>query len=104
MEKRRYTKIQIYLPEIKEMIAQGKSQREIAEYYGLSNKTVVKDLLRRERRKDEKAKAGIQLRKPGRQRKDSRSRDIVAEQAYEIKRLKMENELLRDFLRLAGRK
>jgi hypothetical protein len=24
--------------------------------------------------------------------------DIVAEQAYEIKRLKMENELLRDFL------
>ena len=28
--------------------------------------------------------------------------DIVAEQAYEIKRLKMENELLRDFLRGEG--
>ena len=28
-----------------------------------------------------------------------RPRDIVAEQAYEIRRLRMENELLRDFLR-----
>ena len=30
--------------------------------------------------------------------------DIVREQAYEIKRLKMENELLRDFLQSVGRK
>ena len=31
------------------------------------------------------------------------SRNIVAEQAYEIRRLKMENELLRDFLSLTGK-
>ena len=30
--------------------------------------------------------------------------DIVAEQAYEINRLKMENELLRDFMRSMERK
>ena len=29
--------------------------------------------------------------------------NIVAEQAYEIRRLKMENELLRDFLSLTGK-
>ena len=31
-------------------------------------------------------------------------RDVVAEQAYDINRLKMENKLLRDFLQLTGRK
>ena len=40
----------------------------------------------------------------GRPRKDARPRDVVAEQAYEISRLKMENKLLRDFLQLTGRK
>ena len=51
------------LPEIKAMLSEGRSQREIADPV-----------------------------------------DIVAEQAYEIKRLKMENELLRDFLRFTERK
>jgi len=40
----------------------------------------------------------------GRPRKDAQPRNIVAEQAYEIKRLKMENELLRDFMRSMERK
>ena len=40
----------------------------------------------------------------GRPRKDAAPRDIVSEQAYEIQRLRMENQLLRDFLRCAGRK
>ena len=86
MKKRNYTHVQALLPEIKAMIAEGKTQREVAEYYGFQDKQVVKRLLERERRKDAA---------PG---------DIVAEQAYEIQRLRMENKLLRDFLHFAERK
>ena len=54
--------------------------------------------------KEKKAEAGILPRSKGRPRKDAPPRDMLAEQAYEINRLKMENKLLRDFLRLTGRK
>ncbi len=91
---RRYTHVRELLPEIKAMLSEGRSQREI----------VVKDLLKRERRKERKIKAGLKLRPKGRPRKRAEPVDIVAEQAYEIKRLKMENELLRDFLRFTERK
>ena len=102
MEKRNYTHIQALLPEIKAMQTEGKTQREIAEYYGFRDKQVVKELLKRERRKERKLEAGILPRPKGRPRKDSSPRDIVAEQAYEIRRLRMENKLLRDFLQSTG--
>ena len=51
MEKRNYTHVQALLPEIKTMLAEGKTQREVAEYYGFKDKYVVKQLLTRERRK-----------------------------------------------------
>ena len=95
MEKRNYTHIQALLPEIKAMLAEGKTQRD---------KQVVKRLLERERRKERKLEAGILPRPKGRPRKDAAPRNIVAEQAYEIHRLQMENKLLRDFLRSTGRK
>ena len=101
---RRYTQVQELLPEIKAMLSEGGIQREIAEHLGLRDKNVVKELLKRERRKERKIKAGLKLRPKGRQRKRAEPVDIVAEQAYEIKRLKMENELLRDFLRFTERK
>ncbi len=101
MQKRNYTHVQEVLPEIEAMIKAGKSQREVAEYFGFKDKYVVKELLKRERRKQRKQAAGIMPRPKGRPRK---GRDIVAEQAYEIKRLQMENKLLRDFLQSAGRK
>lgn len=104
MSKRRYTQVQALLPEIQAMVAAGKTQREIAEHFGFADKYVVQQLLTRERRKVEKRKAGVQLRPKGRPRKDAAPRDILTEQAYEIERLKRENKLLRDFLRLAGRK
>ena len=104
MSKRKYEQVQILLPEIKEMVAAGKTQSEIAEHFGLANKYVVKSLLKRERRKEDKLCAGIIPRPKGRPRKDAPPRDMVAEQAYEIKRLKMENKLLRDFLQLTERK
>ena len=103
MTKRTYTQVQVLLPEIREMIAAGKTQREIAEHYGFSSKTVVKQLLNRERKKLQKEAAGIVIRPKGRPRKDAQPRDIVAEQQYEINRLKMENKLLRDFLQSVER-
>lgn len=104
MSKRNYTHIQEFLPEIEEMIAAGKSQREVAKHFGFKDKYVVKEVLKRQRRKQRKIEAGIVPRPKGRPRKDTAVRDIVAEQAYEIKRLQMENELLRDFLRSTGRR
>ena len=103
MTKRTYTQVQVLLPEIREMIAAGKTQREIAEHYGFSSKTVVKQLLNRERKKLQKEAAGIVIRPKGRPRKDALPGDIVAEQQYEINRLKMENKLLRDFLQSVER-
>ena len=82
----------------------GKTQREVAEYFGFRDKYVVKSLVKRERAKQRKREAGITIRPKGRPRKAASPRDIVAEQAYEIRRLRMENELLRDFLRSTGRK
>ena len=100
---RKYEKVQELLPIIKVRLAEGKTQREIASEFGLKDKYVVKHLLKREREKERKAAAGITLRPKGRPRKDSVPRDIIAEQAYEIQRLRMENELLRDFLSLTGK-
>ena len=104
MEKRKYTHVQVLLQEIKAMLAEGKTQREVAESYGFQDKQVVKGLLARERRKERKLAAGILLRPKGRPRKDAAPRNIVAEQAYEIQRLQMENKFLRDFLHFTGRK
>ena len=104
MEKRNYTHIQELLPQIKAMLAEGKTQREVAEHYGFKDKYVVKQLLTRERRKERRLEAGMIPRPKGRPRKNAAPRDIVAEQAYEIQRLRMENVLLRDFLQSTGRK
>ena len=104
MGKRNYTHVQMLLPEIEAMIAEGKTQREVAEYFGFKDKYVVKRLLDRQREKRRKPEAGIVPRPKGRPRKDAAPRDVATEQAYEIARLQMENKLLRDFLQFAERK
>ena len=104
MGKRNYTHVQMLLPEIEAMIAEGKTQREVAEHFGFKDKYVVKKLLERQRAKQQKLEAGIVPRPKGRPRKDAAPGDVVREQAYEIKRLRMENKLLRDFLRSTGRR
>ncbi|MFR6278268.1 MAG: imidazolonepropionase [Acutalibacter sp.] len=104
MEKRKYTHVQMLLPEIEAMMAEGKTQREVAEYFGFKDKYVVKRLLNRQREKRRKLEAGIVPRPKGRPRKDAAPRDVATEQAYEIARLRMENKLLRDFLQFAERK
>lgn len=104
MEKRKYTHVQMLLPEIAAMISAGKTQREVAEHFGLKDKYVVKKLLKRQRGKERKLTVGMAPGAKGRPRKDAHPRDIAAEQAYEIQRLQMENKLLRDFLESIGRR
>ena len=81
----------------------GKTRREIAEHFGL-DKRQIPWWVSRYNRAQAKLAAGISPRPKGRPRKDAVPRDVVAEQAFEINRLKMENKLLRDFLQLTGRK
>ena len=104
MENPNYTHVQMLLPEREAMMAEGKTQREVAEYFGSKDKYVVKRLLNRQREKRRKLEAGIVPRPKGRPRKDAAPRDVATEQAYEIARLRMENKLLRDFLQFAKRK
>ena len=99
---RDYTKIQALREAIIEMRKNGWTQKEIAEHYGFKDKYVVKEFLKRERRKEKKIEFGLTPRRPGRPPKNHVPSE--KEKDYEIKRLKMENELLRDFLRVIGRK
>lgn len=102
MEKRSYTKIEILEPEIITMREQGKTRREIAKQFGLTLKQITW-WITRYNRKQAKLAAGIVPRSKGRPRNDAQLRDLEAEQAYEINRLRMENKLLRDFLQSTGR-
>ena len=103
MSRRKYTHIQALEQEILRMRQGGATRQEIANQLGLS-KSQIKDWINRYNRKQAKLEAGITPRPKGRPRKDSAPGDIIAEQAYEIQRLRMENELLRDFLQFTGRR
>ena len=103
MSKRKYTHIQEVEREILSMREEGATRQEIADRFGLS-KAQIKNWINRYNRKQAKQAAGVPHRPKGRPRKDASPRDIVTEQAYEIRRLRMENELLRDFLQSTGRK
>ena len=94
MGKREYTHVQELLPAIKAMVGEGKTQREIAEHFGFRDKYVVKGLLKRERKKQIQGVPKQRRRKPAK---------TLQEYKYENKRLKMENELLRDFLQSTER-
>lgn len=103
-EKRGYTAISKVKTEVLELLAQGKTHREVAEHFGFRDKYVVTQFVKRHNKRQQKIAAGIMPRKQGRHRKDEVQLDAELEKDYEIKRLKMENELLRDFLRATGRK
>ena len=101
MSKRGYTHIKELVPEIKVMVAEGKTQREIAEYYGFKDSEVVREALKRDRRKEKKIAAGTHPKPKGRPHKDGQppKQDIQKE----LERLRMENKLLRDFLQFMER-
>ena len=92
---RKYEKVQELLPVVKQLAEEGYSHQQIADCLGLDNKKVVKNLLWRERKKEQQGIPKQQGRKPAK---------TLQEYKYENKRLKMENELLRDFLSLTERK
>ena len=88
MSKRRYTKIQELLPVIERMLEAGMSHRQIEEL-GLQGDRPIHNLLKRQRRKAVKGLPKFRGRKPAK---------TLQEYKYENRRLKMEVELLRDFL------
>lgn len=94
---RKYQHIQHKLEEIKEMLAQGMTQKEVAEALGLEGERPIHTLLQRERKKE---RQGISVPKS----RGRRPAKTLAEYKRENERLRMENELLRDFLRSTGRK
>ena len=91
---RKYEKVQKLLPEVKRLNAEGYTHRQIAEKLGLGGKEVVKQLLQRERRKEIPGIRKSRTRKPAK---------TLQEYKHENERLKMEAELLRDFLSLIGK-
>lgn len=92
---RKYEKVLSLLPEVKRMVEEGYTQREIAEQLELSSKRVVKSLLERQRKKDCQGVRKQRGRKPPK---------TLQEYTSENQRLKMEVELLGVFLSLTEKK
>lgn len=94
---RRYQRLKELWPVIGPMLEKGIPQKEIEKELCLEGEQPIHDYLKRERRKQSKLPS-----KP-----KTRGRKAVVtlqEYKYENKRLKMENELLRDFLHAIGKR
>ena len=91
---RKYQHTMELLPQIKEMLAKGMTQKQVEDTLGLSGYRPVHELLKRERKKEAQGTPKSRGRKPAK---------TLAEYKYENKRLRMENELLRDFLQSTER-
>ncbi len=91
---RKYRHMLEMLPRIKEMLAAGMTQKEVENALGLTGYRPIHQLLKRERKKEAQDVPKHRGRKPAK---------TLQEYKYENKRLKMEVELLRDFLSLTGK-
>ena len=109
---RSYQAISKYENEILELKSQGLTLKEIGEKLGVTQKQ-VHNFICRYHEKQRKMKAGIAIRAKGRPPKDyeitedmkiNELKYIIARKDSKIKRLEMENELMRDFLSLTERK
>jgi len=92
---RKHQHARMLLGQIKEMLASGMTQKEVERRLGLTGYRPVHELLKRERKKERQGITKSRGRKPAK---------TLQEYKHENKRLKMENELLRDFLQSTGRK
>lgn len=114
---RSYRHVQQYEKEIMDLKEKGKSNREICEKFGLELKQ-LKNFINSYNRKQRKLAAGISIKPKGRPRKDGAELppsvqqlskltqmqyELASKERY-IKRLEMENELMRDFLSFTERK
>ena len=109
---RSYQHISNYENEILELKSQGMTRREIGSKLGFT-RMQIKNFIRRYNEKQRKIKAGIAIRTKGRPPKDyeitedmkiNELKYIIARKDSRIKRLEMENELMRDFLSLTEKK
>ena len=109
---RSYRHIKDYEYEIEELRKEGYTSREIGNKLGFSYKQ-MRNYFYSKNVTDRKIQAGISLKRKGRPPKDyvvseqdkvSELRYILARKEAKIKRLEMENELMRDFLSLTERK
>lgn len=98
---RKYTKIEQLSENVRERHQRGESYREIATSYGLEMKQ-VKNLMNRQRRKERMLAAGYIPRPKGRPRKETASEEV--QQHNELVKLRMQVELLRNFLSEVGRR
>ena len=100
MPKRKYVQIKLVEDQIQLMRAEGMTNREIADYFGLNLKQ-VKNWVNRHNRAQRNLANGIIPKPKGRPRKDGKPPH--QNEKKEIERLKMENRLLRDFLQYTER-
>ena len=109
---RSYQHISKYEKEILELKSQGLTRKEIGAKLGFT-KEQVHNFITRYNEKQRKIKAGVALKAKGRPPKDyeitedmkiNELKYIIARKDSKIKRLEMENELMRDFLSLTERK
>ena len=91
---RKYQHTMELLPRIKQMLSEGMTQKEVEDALGLTGYRPVHELLKRERKKEQQGLPKQRGSKPAK---------TLQEYKYENKRLKMEVELLRDFLSLTGK-
>ena len=98
---RKYTKVEGLTEIIRQRKANGETNREIAESYELT-KYQVKQLMARQNRKERRIAAGYIPRPKGRPRKEPANEE--AKRNNEVVQLRMQVELLRNFLFEAGRR
>ena len=100
---RKYTKMEVLAEEVFRRKEAGETNRQIAESYGLTKYQIKQLVARQNRTKRAIANGYVPLPK-GRPRKDSTAETEEAKRHNELVKLRMENELLRNFLCEAGRR
>lgn len=98
---RAYTRVEELSDEVFRRKAAGETNREIAESYGLTLKQ-IKKLITRQNNKAKKIANGYIPRPKGRPRK--KAADEETRRNNELEELRMQVELLRNFLSEAGRR
>ena len=98
---RNYTKMEQLFEVIFARKAAGETNREIADSYGLTL-TQIKQLVARQNRKGRRIAAGYIPRPKGRPRKTEASEDV--KRNNEVAQLRMQVELLQNFLSDLGRR
>ena len=98
---RSYTKVESIAEEVFRRKAAGETNREIGEHFGLT-KQQVKQLVNRQNRKQRLIENGYIPRPKGRPRKDAADESV--RQQNELAQLRMQVELLRNFLSEVGRR